>query len=116
MFVGKFEAVIPLNTEEQKEAIGKLVDYLESGEVHQYTNYEVVLLKTIEAQQKEIEQLQKSCQEKEEDIDQHITWNEAHTKARVEQWEEIKQLRGQVAQMREALAELEKVIGGREDD
>lgn len=40
-----------------------------------------------------------------QDVEQHITWNEAHTKARVEQWEEIKQLRGQVAAMREVFEE-----------
>jgi hypothetical protein len=51
MFAGKFEDVIPLDIGEQKEALNKLKDHLESGEDHQYTNFEIVLLKTIEAQQ-----------------------------------------------------------------
>ncbi len=54
-------------------------------------------------QQKEIESL-------ELDVDQHITWNEAHTKYRTEQWEQIKQLRGQVAAMREASAKATEIL------
>jgi len=47
------------------------------------------LFDTIEAQQQEIEQ--------------YIAWNEAHTKARAEQWEKIKQLLGHVEGQVEAM-------------
>lgn len=57
MFAGKFDSIIPLDKEEQIEAIKKIRQILEEGKEHRYTNLEIVLLKTIEDQLKEIESL-----------------------------------------------------------
>lgn len=54
MYIGKFDDIIPLNISEQKSCLSNIKEVLQMGKEHPFTNFEIVLLKTLETQQREI--------------------------------------------------------------
>lgn len=93
MFVGDYEGLIPFSKDEAEAHISGVKKVLkEKKDYHPYTNFEIVLLKTVEGLLQENGQLGRCQQAAEETSKKLICENE--------------QLRAQAARMREAVQKL----------